>query len=107
MLRKKNRADTKTVENIFKKGVFINTPNLTFRFIKSSSGTPPKISFVAPKSLVKTAVKRNSLRRRGYSALRKKINAFPLGLVGVLMFRKSEVGLPEVKSDIKTILSKI
>ena len=36
MLKKKNRADTKTVDKIFKEGRFLNSQSLTFKFIITS-----------------------------------------------------------------------
>ena len=69
MLPKKNRADRKAVEKIFKEGKFINSQNLTFKFLPNSS-TLPQISFIVPKNVAKLAVKRNYLRRLGYSALK-------------------------------------
>ena len=107
MLLKKNRADKKAVEKIFKEGKFFNSPNLTFKFIQNDSGSAPQISFIAPKSVAKLAVKRNSLRRLGYNALKKYINNFPLGTVGVFVFKKSQVDVLIIENEIKNILSKI
>jgi ribonuclease P protein component len=107
MLLKKNRADKKAVEKIFKEGKFFNSPNLTFKFIQNNDGAAPQISFIAPKSVAKLAVKRNSLRRLGYNALKKYINNFPLGTVGVFVFKKSQVDVLIIENEIKNILSKI
>jgi ribonuclease P protein component len=106
MLPKKNRADTKTVEKIFKLGKFINSPNLTFKFI-STGDKKTRISFIAPKSVAKLAVQRNSLRRLGYSALQKNWRHSPVGLSGVFIFRKSEKDVSILENEIKTILAKI
>lgn len=86
MLSKNSRADKKTLEKVFKNGKFINSQNLTLRFIKENNGLPPKISFISPKSSSKKAVIRNLLRRRGYTALRKHIDLIPLGITGAFMF---------------------
>ncbi len=105
MLSKKNRADKKAVNNIFKKGRFLNSPNLTFKFLIKQSFTP-KISVIVPKSLAKLAVKRNSLRRRAYRVLSKYINSFPLGLVAVLVFKKYQEDNSIIENEIKNILNK-
>ena len=123
MLPKKNRADTKAVKIIFKEGKFIVSPTLLFRFIIKSAKSIgqtygnshrsdlwadlPKISFIVPKSVAKLAVKRNLLRRRGYAALSKYLDQFPLGLVGVFVFKKYQEDILIIENEIKNILKKI
>lgn len=107
MLPKGNRADTKTVEKIFKGGRFLSSPNLTFKFILTNNYTVPRISFIVPKSVTKLAVKRNLLRRRGYSVLKKYINQFPVSLTGVFIFKKYQNDVLVLEDEIKDILSKI
>ena len=106
MLPKKNRADKKAVEKIFKQGKFINSPSLTFKFILTQHSAP-RISFVVPKKVAKKAVERNLLRRRGYSALEKFFNKLPAGLLGVFIFSKNKVSTQILEEEIKSILNKI
>ena len=115
MLPKKNRADRKQIDKIFKEGRFLNSANLTFKYT-SSQPSPEKqrenskliqISFIAPKSVAKLAVKRNLLRRRGYSALEKYISQFPAGIKGAFIFKKQINPVLEIENEIKTILHKI
>ena len=107
MLPKKNRADTKAVEKIFKEGKFLNSPNLTFKFLKNKNLSAPKISFIAPKNVAKLAVKRNLLRRHGYDVLGKYINQFPLGFSGVFVYKQYQDNLSVIENEIKNILTKI
>ena len=107
MLPKKNRVDRKAVEKIFKEGKFFNSLNLTFKYILNSGFSAPHISFIAPKSVAKLAVKRNFLRRRGYSVLEKYINQFPAGLLGVFIFKKYQDDISIIENEIKGILAKI
>jgi len=107
MLKKKNRANTKTVEEIFKQGKFLNCTSLTFKFVLNKNSKEPAVSFIAPKSIAKLAVKRNMLRRRGYRALEKYIHQFPAGLVGAFIFRKAENDTAILENEIKNILDKI
>jgi ribonuclease P protein component len=107
MLPKKNRADKKAVEKIFKEGKFLNSPNLTFKYIKNQKLSVPRISVIAPKSVAKLAVKRNLLRRRGYGVLGKYINQFPLDIWGVFIFKKYQDDVLIIENEIKEILSKI
>jgi len=107
MLPKKNRADKKAVEKIFKEGKFINSSNLTFKFVLNNNSTLPRLSVVVPKNITKLAVKRNLLRRRGYDALGKYFKDFPLGLMGVFIFKKHQDDILILENEIKTILAKI
>lgn len=106
MFPKENRAEKKQVDKIFKEGRFISSPNLTFKFLVENNSNR-RISFIAPKSVAKLAVKRNLLRRRGYSVLEKYINQFPSGLLGVFVFKKAINSVFEIENEIKTILNKI
>jgi ribonuclease P protein component len=107
MLPKKNRADRKAVEKIFKEGRFFNSPNLTFKFILKPNSSKTQISFVAPKTVSKLAVKRNFLRRLGYNVLGKYFNQFPSGTSGVFVFKKYQDNASVIDNEIKNILSKI
>lgn len=106
MLPKKNRASTKEIERIFKGSSFLNSLNLTFRYFKNG-GKDVKISFIASKNIAKLAVKRNLLRRRGYSALKKYINDFPLGTTGAFVFKKYQDDVSVIENEIKNILNKL
>jgi len=106
MLPKKNRIDTKTVEKVFKTGVFVNSPSLTLRFLKDKEGPHPRISVIVPKSVAKKANERNLLRRRGYLALGGILDTFPIGFYGVIVFKKT-IPLLEIKNEIKTLTTKI
>ena len=106
MLPKKNRVDKSGINLIFKKGKFIVSPSFTFKFIKTDE-KGKRISFIAPKSIAKLAVKRNSLRRKGYLALEKHIKAFPSGILGAFVFKKIEEDVSKIENEIKNILNKI
>lgn len=103
MQSKKNRNSTKALEQIFKSGKFLNSNNLTFKFLKSEG---QHVSFVAPKAIAKTAAKRNTLRRRGYAALRKHWADLPSGIAGVFVFKK-ELNFNDLENEIQNILHKI
>ncbi len=107
MLPKKNRLGRKSIEQLFKKSVFVVCPNLTLRFFIESTQNNPKISFLVPKTIVKQATKRNLLRRRGYLALEKYVNQFPNGFIGVFVFKKYEDSVLILENEIKNLLNKI
>ena len=107
MLKKKNRANRRSVEKIFKLGRSVGSLSLRFKFILSGEKFSPRISFVVPKKLAKGAVARNLLRRHGYAALPKRLDKFPLGLIGVFIFNKKEKSVRNLEDEIKTILNKV
>jgi ribonuclease P protein component len=123
MLPKNNRADKKAVEKIFKKGAFVNSNSLSLKYILENNTTSPRISFIVPKAVEKRAVKRNSLRRRGYIILKKYFSKIPNRFLGVFIFNKikparnasstADAGgekefLSEIiEKDIKIILTKL
>ncbi|MFA6586134.1 MAG: ribonuclease P protein component [Candidatus Paceibacterota bacterium] len=118
MFPKKNRNDRKTIEQIFKSGRFVNSSNLTFKFVKTNDNQR-KISFITPKTVSKSAVVRNLLRRRGYAVLKKYFETFPIGFIGVFVFgkkskeifggKKNKTYNPilNLENEIKIILNKI
>jgi len=119
MLKKENRANRKTIEQIFQKGAFINSASLAFKFIFDQKLKAPVISFITPKTISKSAVKRNALRRRGYYALENYFNDLPNNIAGVFVFSKKSLEyfagkknkkynpISNLEHEIKNILSKI
>ena len=106
MLPKKNRVDTKEVDLIFKKGSSLGFSVLSLKYLKNNS-QEVKISLIAPKNIAKLAVKRNLLRRRGYTALKKYFNQFPPGFMGVFIFKKYQDDVLILENEIKNLLNKI
>ncbi len=88
MLPKKNRADKKAIEKIFKEGRFVNSPNLTLKFVYLPLHDSPQVSALVPKTAVKKASARNLLRRRAYEVLKKYIQQLPAQFTGALVFGK-------------------
>ncbi len=107
MTPKRNRAGKADIEKIFKTGKFLNSPTLTFKFIREKGLSSPRISFIAPKTIAKKATDRNRLRRRGYYALRKYIGRFPADIVGAFVFKKPILDANELENELQTILHKI
>jgi ribonuclease P protein component len=110
MTPKKNRLEIRAVKKVFAEGRFLSTPYFTFKFIQARQDkgpTNPQISFIVPKSVAKLAVKRNLLRRRGYSALRKYLPVFPRGMQAVLVFKKQETDILTIENEIKKILDRL
>ena len=119
MLPKKNKADKKAIEKIFKEGRFINSSSLTLKFLNNvhTRYGHARVSFIVPKTVEKKATRRNLLRRKGYLIFKKYWNKFPNDFIGVFIFNKIKLArqlagrkenlLKNIEEDIKVILSKI
>ena len=102
MLSKKKRITKNTFQNIMDKGTIVHGSFFLLRYIKQDF---PQYAIVVPKKIAKTAVKRNSLRRKGYNILRfydLKSNA------GIFFYKKEALGvsLLDIKKDIDFVLKK-
>jgi ribonuclease P protein component len=118
MLKKINRVDRKTIDQIFKTGRFVVGKELVLKFILNHQSPTIRVSFTAPKNVSKSAVKRNLLRRRGYAVLNKYLNALPKGFNGIFVFGKKSLDvfggkinnisnpLKDLENEIEKIISK-
>ena len=68
MLKSSQRLSTAGFEAVIEKGRAVHSPLFLLRVLRNGSGT--HISAIAPKKVAKTAVSRNKIRRRIYSALK-------------------------------------
>jgi ribonuclease P protein component len=112
MIPKINRADKKTLDLVFRFGRFLNSQHLTLKFLLNEQNilknkNYPRISFIVPKNISKLAVKRNKLRRIGYSVLRDYIKSAPDNLTGAFLYKKYTKDIEIVKNEVKEILNKI
>lgn len=105
MLLKKNRLDKKTLSKVFKEGRFVNSASLSLKYLKTNTIEENKISFVVPKAISKSAVKRNFLRRKGYNSLKKNINLIPFSMKGVFIINNKNI--ENIENEIKNIFKKI
>ena len=102
MLLKKNRVTKDTFNVIMNKGSVIYGSFFVFRYLKQGL---PQYAFVVSKKNAKTAVKRNSFRRKGYNIIR----FFNLKSYAGIFFFKKEALLcknEELKKDIDFLLKK-
>jgi hypothetical protein len=105
MLPKKNRLDKKLVKELFLRGNFINSPNLSFKWVKSPGNKA--VSFIVPKNLAKNAVTRNNLRRKGYRTLSLEWASFPSNITGAFIFKTKTITNEALGEEIKKIINKI
>jgi ribonuclease P protein component len=102
MFPKKERLNKNDFQGVLKNGSFFCGKIFNLRFINNKQ---PKYSFVTPKNIYKSSVKRNKLRRLGYNVL-KKIEYKP-GL-GVFFYKKT-LNIPqkeEIKEEITLLFKK-
>ena len=102
MLPKKKRVTKSTFNTIMDKGSIISGSFFVLHYIKHES---PQYVFVAPKKMAKTAVLRNSLRRKGYNVIR----LYDLkSCAGIFFFKKEalKATIFEIKKDLDFILKK-
>lgn len=106
MISKQNRVNKGLFDKIFKEGAFIHSPIFMFKYVKNLENKG-FFSFVVPKTVAKSAVKRNALRRKGYNSLRN--IGILKGVSGVFFYKKGTSGatLPEINGSIEEILNKI
>ncbi len=106
MLPKKNRINKKTFDTIFKEGYIIHSPIFLFKYTKNLDNKG-HFAFIVPKTVAKNAVKRNSLRRKGYNTLRNK--DFP-AISGIFMYKKGvnfDIKSEEIAENIDLILNRV
>jgi ribonuclease P protein component len=106
MLPKRNRANKKTIDRIFKDGKFIRSGPLSFKYLINKGLNSTQMSFIVPKNTIRKATDRNLLKRRGYVVLKKHIGQFPIGLMGVFIFNKT-ISMSEIENEIKKNIHKI
>ena len=106
MISKKNRVNKDLFNKIFKEGSIIHSPIFLFKYTKNLENKG-LYSFVVPKTVAKSAVKRNSLRRKGYNSLRN-IGIIG-GISGIFFYKKGTSGVltTEIKESIELTLKKI
>jgi ribonuclease P protein component len=103
MLPKKKRITKEIFHQIMKNGKVFHGPFFTFYYINSIS---PRYSFVVPKGVVKGAVLRNKLRRKGYNIMLFLKNV--KSGMGIFFYKKEALKTPilELKSSIEDLLKR-
>jgi ribonuclease P protein component len=96
MLNKKQRLTSPLVKEVFASGRSIFGQDVSVVFIKTKENLP-----ISAKA-VKTAVKRNAVRRRGYSVLEKNIKLLKTSFHIVFIVKKAVVG--DVKYNIEPVI---
>lgn len=93
------------MDKVFKEGSYLNSPSLTFKYIKTPSPIY-RISVVVPKSVTRLAVKRNLLKRILYKIIKEVLVYSPKNKIwGVFVFKKYQDDISVLQNEIKKIFS--
>lgn len=102
MLPKNKRITKATFQSLMKERRLFSAELFLFYFRKNEF---PQYAFVAPKAILKKAVKRNKYRRLGYNVLR----SLPLKQgIGIFVYKKQALSATqqEIKENIIYILNR-
>jgi len=102
MLSKNKRVSKKLFTEILEKGLVLYGDFFIFKYVHSKN---PHFSVVVSKKILKGAVARNKLKRKGYNAIRE-IKTEDIS--GIFFYKKSGINknFKEIKEDIYSILLK-
>lgn len=107
MFSKKNRLNSREIEALFQSSRTISSSTFLLKFTISKEDLLYKSAFSVPKKLIKTAVMRNYLKRRGFHALQGIKDQIPAGFKGVFVFKRKELSYQDIRQDLLSLLSKI
>lgn len=95
-------------EILMKQGRSFSSESFSARVVVGAGGLPAKFSVVVAKKLEKSAVQRNTYKRRVYSLLRPFLDRVPLGTLCVLFLKKkaNKSNLPNLAIEIESFLKK-
>lgn len=104
MLPKRKRVTKDLFSHIMKNGRVLSSPLFTLRYINQKT---PQYAFVAPKTIIKQAVSRNKLRRKGYAVL-SQTKTLP-NVLGVFFYKKqaNTASFLDIRTDIEALINKI
>lgn len=100
MLPRSQRLSTKQVNLVMEKGKVVHTPFFWSRFVKQEGEL--KIAVICPQKIAKTAVKRNLIRRKVYSAIGLFINKMELGYHIIVCVKESILKSSPIDIDNQT-----
>lgn len=94
---------------LYRNGKIIRTPELTLRYIENSHRVHSRYTVIVSKKVLKSAVKRNRIRRRIYEIIRKEnIHTQPSFDIAISIFSPNllEVSHEELRKKIISLFKK-
>jgi ribonuclease P protein component len=105
MLPKARRIPKADFLGILKQGKRLNSPHFLLYMAQNKDKIPTRVSFSVSKKVAKNAVDRNTLRRRGYSAIKSFLNGVKGGYFLYFSFKSKDVSFEQINKEIKELLS--
>lgn len=109
MTPKENRLTKETISSKLKFGRKIEGDLFKIVYVLQKNQEKPQISIVASKKTAPTAVMRNTLRRRAYSAVKPLISKVLLGSLVLIHYKKADtsVSLLAMTEEIEGLFRKV
>lgn len=109
MIKKSSRLTKETIENKLIRARRGKTAHFLVMYGRDDGAKTAHISFSASKKIAPSAVVRNRLRRRGYSALRPLLPRISPALLALFSYTAADtnVSIKELSLEISEFLSKI
>ncbi len=108
MTPKKNRLTKEDIDNKLRNARKIEGDIFRILYTIDKGAVVPQVSLVAPKKIANTAVARNKLRRRAYSAIKPLISMLLPGTKAVIHYKKQDSNIPigQIRDDIEGLFGK-
>jgi len=97
MVKKNNKVTRELFSSVLKNGSTYHSPHFSFR-IGTDDIKRTHIAFAVPKKIVKRAVVRNKIKRRGYYTLHTLLPDIKKSFTGIFFVKNGAEALPYKKS---------
>ncbi len=106
MLPKTNKINKKLFDKVFKEGKTYHSDFLYIKTLKNNGVS--KFSFVVMKKNLAGAVRRNLIKRRGFSIIKQELTNIKSGVAVIFFIKKGseKITFKQLETEIKKILSK-
>jgi len=107
VLKKENKIQRSSFPYILKHGKNFSVPHFTLKTLKNNTNTN-SFSIVISKKVLKNAVDRNSLKRRGYHVIHNTISSLSGGNNGVIFVKKGahKLSYRNLKEEVLSLFKK-
>lgn len=108
MLSRKNRISRKVFSELLLNSKYINSPEFSLRYVVGGTVSRPQIGVSVSKKISKSAVVRNTIRRRTYSVMDEAVQELSRGLYLFVAKPGSEkLKGKKLKDEIKKLVLKL
>lgn len=106
MLKKSRRIPRSSFLAVLRQGKSFHSTHFSLKIKRGIAGEEDSFSFVISKKIIRTAVKRNVVKRRGYHVLRDVFGSIKKPYKGIFFVKKGagELSFNELKKEILSLL---